>query len=101
MLDYQAVKNWDFGNIVHLYTQRDSMLYALGIGIGTEPLNEGQLRFVYEKDLATVPTMAAVLGTPGFWGREARTGADWVKIVHGEQAVQVMKPLPPAATVVA
>jgi acyl dehydratase len=101
MLNYSAVKNWDFGDVVHTYTQRDTMLYALGIGIGSDPLDEGQLRYVYEKDLLTVPTMASVLGTPGFWWRDARTGADWLKIVHGEQSVKVTKPLPPAATVVA
>lgn len=101
MLDYHAVKNWDFGEIVHSYTTRDVMLYALGVGIGADPLHEGQLRFVYEKDLQTVPSMASVLGTPGFWWRDARTGADWVKLVHGEQDLRVHKPLPTAATVVA
>ena len=37
MLDYHAVKNWDFGEIVHQYTTRDVMLYALGVGIGSDP----------------------------------------------------------------
>jgi acyl dehydratase len=101
MLDYEAVKNWDFGPLVHSYTQRDSMLYALGIGMGTDPLDEGELKFVLEKSLQTVPTMASVLGTPGFWWRDPRTGADWVKLVHGEQALRLFKPLPAAATLVA
>ncbi|MGO9515164.1 MAG: MaoC/PaaZ C-terminal domain-containing protein [Steroidobacteraceae bacterium] len=100
MLNYRAVKNWDFGAITQSYAERDSMLYALGIGLGADPLDHGQLRFVYEKDLKTVPTMATVLGTPGFWWRNPRTGADWVKVVHGEQAIRVFKPLPPSATVV-
>jgi len=98
MIDYQAVKNWDFGDIRHTFTQRDVMLYALGIGIGFDPLHAGQLRFVYEKDLQAVPTMGSVLGTPGFWWRDARTGADWVKIVHGEQHLRVFKPLPTSGT---
>jgi acyl dehydratase len=98
MIDYHAVKNWDFGDIRHTFTQRDAMLYALGIGIGFDPLHAGQLRFVYEKDLQTVPTMGSVLGTPGFWWRDARTGADWVKIVHGEQHLRVLKPLPTSGT---
>jgi len=100
MLNYEVVKNWDFGAITHSYAERDSMLYALGIGIGADPLDRGQLNFVYEKNLQTVPTMATVLGTPGFWWRNPRTGTDWVKLVHGEQAVRVFKPLPPSATVV-
>jgi acyl dehydratase len=101
MLDYAAVKNWDFGSIVHAYTQRDSMLYALGIGMGSDPMDEGELNFVLEKSLQAVPTMASVLGTPGFWWRDPRTGADWVKLVHGEQSLRVFKPLPTAATLVA
>ena len=31
---------------------RDAMLYSLGIGIGNDPLDKGQLQFVYEKDLS-------------------------------------------------
>jgi acyl dehydratase len=101
MLDYQAVKNWDFGVLRHEYTQRDTMLYALGVGLGCDPLDAGQLRFVFEKDLQTLPSMVAVLGTPGFWWREPRTGADWVKLVHGEQRIQVFRPLPAAAILTA
>ena len=101
MLNYDAVKNWDFGSIVQTYTERDSMLYALGLGMGADPLDRGQLQYVYEKNLRTVPTMATVLGSPGFWWRDSRTGADWVKLVHGEQTIRLLKPLPPSATVAA
>jgi acyl dehydratase len=101
MLDYQAVRNWDFGEISHTYTQRDTMLYALGVGVGADALDAGQLRFVFEKDLQVLPSMVAVLGTPGFWWRDSRTGADWVKLVHGEQRIQLFRPLPIAATLIA
>jgi len=100
-LNYQAVKNWDFGDIVQAYTRRDTMLYALGVGLGADPLDPGQLRYAYEKDLCALPTMAAVLGSPGFWWRDPRTGADWVKLVHGEQHIRLFHPLPPEGTVVA
>jgi acyl dehydratase len=100
MIDYQAVKDWNFGEIVQTYNQRDTMLYALGLGMGADPLDEGQLRFVYEKNLQTMPTMATVLGSPGFWWRDPRTGADWVKLVHGEQRIRLLQPLPIEATVV-
>ena len=101
MLDYEAVKGWDFEPIRHTYTQRDSMLYALGIGMGSDPMDESELPFVIEKSLETMPTMASVLGAPGFWLQDPRTGADWVRLVHGEQSLQMVKPLPPAATVIA
>jgi acyl dehydratase len=101
VLDSQAVRNWDFGSLVHAYSARDSMLYALGIGMAADPIDAGELKFVLEKSLQVVPTMASVLGTPGFWWRDPRTGADWVKLVHGEQSLRMFKPLPAAATVVA
>ena len=101
MINDDAVRNWDFGPIVQRYTQRDTMLYALGIGMGSDPMDEGELRFVFEKQLQAVPTMATVLGSPGFWWKDPRTGADWVKLVHGEQEVRLFQPLPVAAAIAA
>ena len=45
--------------------------------------------------------MAAVLSPPGFWARHPDSGIDWVRILHGEQAMELHKPLPAAAKVVA
>ena len=55
------------------------MLYALGVGLGQDPMNEDELAFVYEKNLKVLPTMAAVLGYAGFWVRDLDTGIDWVQ----------------------
>ena len=101
MIDYDIVKSWSFEEIAQSYTARDTMLYALGIGMGADPMNAAELGFVYEKSLQAVPTMVTVLGSPGPWLRDARTGADYVKLVHGEQSIRLVKPLPCAATVVA
>ncbi len=101
MLNYQAVKNWDFGEIVQKYSWRDTIIYALGIGMGGDPLDEGQLRFVFERNLQAVPTMAAVLGSPGFWWKDSATGANWVKLMQGEQHIRLFKPMPVEETVIA
>ena len=54
-----------FPSIEHAYSLRDTQLYALGLGLGADPLDAGQLRYVYEgKDgasLRALPTMANVL----------------------------------------
>ena len=94
MLDYEICKNWTFPDLVHRYTERDTMLYALGLGFGQDPMDRGALRFVYEEELQAVPTMAAVMGSPGIWWRDPKTGADAVKLVHGEQDVRMLRPLP-------
>lgn len=98
-LDYQTLKNWQFEDVLQRYDEKDTMLYALGIGLGADPTDENQLRYVYEKDLRTLPTYATVLGYPGFWMRDPRAGIDWVRIVHGEQRLTVHAPLPACGTV--
>jgi len=101
MLDYGVCKNWSFPDIVHDYTERDTMLYALGLGFGADPMDAGALRFVYERDLQVVPTMATVMGSPGIWWRDPKTGADFVKLVHGEQDVRLLRPLPTRGSLIA
>lgn len=101
MIDYDKTKAWRSGPVRHSYTSKDTILYALGIGFGADPLNAQELRYVYEKDLVAVPTMAAVLASPGFWMRErTELGIDFLKLVHGEQRIALHAPLPAAATLV-
>lgn len=78
-------------------TAKDCMLYALGLGLGGDPLSEQELRFVYEKDLRVLPTMASILAHPGFWMRNPDTGVDWQRVVHGQQAISIHKSLPSSA----
>ena len=84
----------------HSYTDKDAMLYALGVGLGHDPLDGKQLDFVYEKNLKALPTFACLLGYPGFWVRDLDTGIDWVKIVNGEQGFTLNAPVKPRGTVV-
>ena len=102
VLDPQKILNWPFQPVEQTYTERDTILYALGCGLGADPLDEDQLPFVFEEpELRTLPSMAAVLSPPGFWARHPDAGIDWVRILHGEQAMEIHKPLPAAAKVVA
>ena len=81
------------------YTDRETMLYALGIGMGRDPLNAAELPFVYENGLKAIPTMTTVIG----WGRAAtlgRSGINYMMVVHGEQRLTMHKPLPAIADVV-
>jgi acyl dehydratase len=86
--------------VTQTYTERDAILYALGVGLGHDPLNAAELRFVYEQNIALLPTFAAVLGWPGFWVRDLDTGIDWVKLVAAEQALVLHRPLAPRGTII-
>jgi acyl dehydratase len=99
-MDIDALNNWKFDDIVHEFTERDTMLYALGLGFGSNPLDEKELAYVYEDGLMAVPSMALVLGYPGFWVKDPRTGIDWRKLLHGEQWLDVYKPLPTSGKVI-
>lgn len=99
-IDYAKLKNWPFKDVEQSYTEKDSMLYALGIGVGFDPMDERQLAFAYEKNLKALPTMAVVLAHPGFWMKDPATGIDWVRVLHGEHSLTLHGPLPVAATVV-
>ena len=99
-IDYQKLKNWHFPDLEHRYEAKDTILYALGVGCGADPMDRSELPFVYEDGLKALPTMAVVLGYPGFWLKDPQTGVDWRKILHGEQGLVIHKPLPASGTVI-
>lgn len=100
-LDYDRLRNWQFPEIEQTLTPRDSILYALGIGLGGDPLDRGQLSYLYEGEgFRAFPTLATVLAYPGFWLKDPATGVDWVRVVHGEQSLAIHRPLPTAGRLV-
>lgn len=99
-IDYQRLKAWNFPEIEHSYRAKDTILYALGVGLGADPMDRAQLRFVYEEGLQALPTMAVVLAYPGFWAKNPETGIDWKQVLHGEQGLVLHQPLPAAGTVI-
>lgn len=98
-LDYDKVKHWPIPDSVQTYTERDTILYALGVGAATEnPPQDPQ--FVYERGLQALPTMAVVLAGGGFWLAEPALGIDLARMLHGEQFLRLHKPLPATGTLV-
>lgn len=73
-----------------------TILYALGLGCGAEP---DELKFVYEKDLQALPTMAVMMGGASGAFIE-RGGIDYTMIVHGEQRLTLHRPLPPTGRMI-
>ena len=63
-------------------------MYALCLGLGSDPINERTLPFVYEKHLKVVPTLPTVVA----WVAEptfAALGVDPLTALHGEQKIEL------------
>ncbi|MDB5817293.1 MAG: 3-alpha,7-alpha, 12-alpha-trihydroxy-5-beta-cholest-24-enoyl-CoA hydratase [Rhizobacter sp.] len=75
-------------------TPRDVMLYALGIGVASDPLDERQLGFVYEDGLRAMPTMAITLCYADLLRAYEEAGLTIMRILHGEQRFRLERPLP-------
>jgi acyl dehydratase len=85
------------------YDFKDTLLYAVSLGYGSDPLDADELPYVYEGaegGQRVAPSMGVILAHPGYWPRTLDTGLDWVRIVHAEQGLELHRPLPPAADVV-
>ena len=82
------------------WTQKDVILYHLGIGAGVPATDPAELRLTYEPDLVVMPSFGTVPGflpipsyadLPGF-------DIDLRMLVHGEHDLVLHRPLPAEAT---
>ena len=94
-IDVQKLLQRQFAPQTHVYSARDTILYALGIGLGGDPVDIRQLAYVYEDRLKVFPTLPVTLGFPGFWARDTDTGIDWKRLVHAEQGFELHRRMAP------
>jgi acyl dehydratase len=95
-LDYDELMSKVQTDLPFSYTDADTMLYALSIGMGNDPLDQRELPYVYEQGepLKTMPTLATVVVPEMF---PVGLGWDYSQILHSEQRMRLYRPLPPAA----
>jgi acyl dehydratase len=99
-LNYERIMAYRPADIAVSYGPRECILYALGIGLGMNPVDPGELKFVYERaSLEAFPTMAVVLGWPGRMTDPA-FGVDEKLVVAGDLKVVLHRPLAPQAQLV-
>jgi acyl dehydratase len=91
---------------VFTYTARDVSLYALGIGAGADPMDQDDLRFVYElstRGFKVLPTFAVAYISQSIVdilsGRIGDITYNPMMLVHGEQSLTLHQELPPAGTI--
>ena len=82
------------------WSDRETMLYALAIGMGSDPGNGDELPFVYEKNLKAVPTLATVVAWGANIGPE-KIGLNRALTVHGEESITWHRPMPASGSVIA
>ncbi len=99
MIDPEAILAYDFGAPEQSFSARDAILYALGVGLGHDPLDREDLAFLDERDLSLLPSFAVTLCSPGMWMREPRLGVDFGQLVHSAQLAEFPTLLPPAARI--
>ena len=99
-IDYHNLKNWHFDDFTQTYTKNDSILYALGIGFGSDPTDRHHLRYLLEDGLLAFPTMAVVIGLKPGWLASAGTGVNYLRVLHAEQALRIHRPLPAEGRVI-
>jgi acyl dehydratase len=99
-LDPEKLLALEIPDVEHTYGPRDCILYALGLGLGQDPMDENQLAFVYEKGLKVLPTFAVVQGYSAYWLRREELGITWTHVVHGEHGLVLHRPVKPQGTVI-
>ena len=75
------------------WTEKDVMLYALGVG-------ETSLPFCYERDLRVLPTFAVVPPFSAMFTIGGAMNVNPMMILHGEQRIELAGPIPTRAKVV-
>lgn len=81
------------GPVERSWTSKDALLYALGVGAGVD-----ELQFTTEKAQQVLPTMAVILGARGAVPLERVGSFNPAMLVHGEQAIELARPLRPEGT---
>ena len=100
-IDPERLLHFPIPEVRQRLTARDAVLYALSVGFGQDPMDARQLDYVDPaRGLRVAPTMALVLGYPGFWLADPRTGVDATRLVHGEQEMELLRPLPAEGEVI-
>ena len=75
------------------YDERDTILYALGVGAGSRG---DELHLVYEQGLRALPTFPVVPPFAALMQMEDRLGIDLASVLHGEQRLRLHRPVPAA-----
>ncbi len=83
------------------WTRDQVILYHLGIGAGTNATDPKELEYAYEKNLKVLPSFGVipVFGSLAGMTRVPGLQMNMALVLHGEQDLELHRPIPPEATV--
>ena len=94
-LDPARLLAYPIPRATQIVSPRDAAFYALSVGLAQDPVDERQLAFVDpDRGPALMPSWALVMAHPGFWLGDPATGVDPASVLHAEQAIELLAPLP-------
>ncbi len=102
-IDVEKVLGYQFEPKEFVYTERDVSLYALSVGAAADPLDPGELKFVYELNMhfTPLPTIALIFPFAVFRQITDVPGLTFnpMMLLHGEQFMELKRPLSATATI--
>jgi acyl dehydratase len=102
MLNQERLLSWPFRDVQRAYSEKDAIMYALCVGLGSDPTDRDHIRYVYEKDLVAFPTLPNVLGMydDDDFLADPEVGIDLSQMLHTEIGLTLHSTVPPTGKVV-
>jgi 3-hydroxyacyl-CoA dehydrogenase/3a,7a,12a-trihydroxy-5b-cholest-24-enoyl-CoA hydratase len=101
--DPRHLLGYEFSASTFTYTERDAILYALGVGMHAQDGSPERLAYLYERapgGLKILPTYPAALGFDFLqrMGDLPDFEFEWFNLLHGTHRLELLKPLPAAGS---
>jgi acyl dehydratase len=91
-INYDEIMSLKSEGIEVSYTDKESIRYALGVGLGNDPMNLDELKYVYENGQIALPSMATNFQYHSSLLLSANLNL--IMVVHGEQKLSIINPIP-------
>lgn len=101
--DVEEILAHEWEELPGRYRDKDTLLYAISVGMGRDPLDAKELTYVCETSGSNVlPTVASVLGIPSSRSKYNPMAIlmkkmNFMQMLHGEQRLALHQPIPTAA----
>ena len=100
----EKVRGYSLGEAEIDVSVNDCILYSLAIGFNRDQLNRDHFKFTYEHEdgFTSFPVLSVSLGHKGMKGLTGCPGLpefNQMMLLHGEQKIDIIKPIPPGTRI--